>query len=218
MHIQSFCAGTLQTNCYTLLDAQSGRFVLIDAPPESTSEVVAFARDRNACLEAIWLTHSHWDHIAEIATLIQLLGRQREPGERFSIAVHELDAGNLKSPGSDGIAPPIAISSCEPTRLLRDGQMLEFAGVSFRILHTPGHSPGSICLYCEEKAMLFTGDTLFRGKMGSLSLPTAQPSAMMHSLRTLMQLPPATSIFPGHGPSSTLQEERAWMQKRLKSI
>lgn len=217
MIIETFCSGPLNTNCYTLCDAKSGRFVLIDAPFGSTERVFRFAQERSLKLAAIWLTHSHWDHIAEIAPLYRRFSERDLAEKALPIAIHELDAENLLAPGSDGLACSIPLTKVEPTTLLVGGDTLKFATLFFEVLHTPGHSPGSICLYSEKEALLFSGDTLFRGAMGSIALPTAQPSAMRSSLSKLALLPKCTRILPGHGPSTILEEEIEWLRRRVAS-
>jgi hydroxyacylglutathione hydrolase len=179
--IQTFTAGPLDTNCY--LVEREGRKILFDAPPGSFELI-------DEPVDLILLTHSHWDHIADCAKF------------KAPVYVHAEDAENLRSPGSDGLPQFIEIEGVEPAHLLQDGETIE----GFEVIHTPGHCPGSVCFYRE--GTLISGDLIFKGAIGTLSLPTAEPERMWASLERIAQLPPDTKVFPGHGPATTIEAER----------
>ncbi len=154
---------------------------------------------------AIWLTHSHWDHIVDAAKIKRELS--------LPIYVHEEDRGNLEKPGSDEV--PMAVPIFEgtaPDHLIKDGDLLTVGKFSFKVIHTPGHTPGGVCFYCEKEKTLISGDTFFRGLIGSISLPTSQPERMWPSLDKIAALPPDTVVFPGHGPHTTIKDE-PWLPK-----
>jgi glyoxylase-like metal-dependent hydrolase (beta-lactamase superfamily II) len=149
--------------------------------------------------EKILLTHTHWDHIVDCAALQSELG--------IPVYVHPLDAGNLEVPGSDGLPLWAAIDPVTPDVLLREDDVIAVGNLQFKVLHTPGHSPGSVCFHCPEEKLLIAGDTLFRGSIGNLALPTAEADKMWASLEKLAKLPPETKVLPGHGPATTIGAE-----------
>jgi hydroxyacylglutathione hydrolase len=126
--------------------------------------------------------------------------------------LHEEDLGNLLQPGSDGIPSPLQIKPQKPKMFLHDGDKVSIGQSLWRVIHTPGHSPGSISLFNEEAKLLFSGDTLFKGSIGNLSLPTGQPERMWPSLQKLAVLNPETRFYPGHGPTSTIGQEH-WLTR-----
>ena len=215
MIIETFPSGPLKTNAYALLDVDKRQIVVVDVPPGSASQLAHFATNARAQITAIWLTHSHWDHIADISALKDMLMNAGELRDDFCVAIHSADIGNLQNPGSDKIQTNCKIPEVEPTRLLQEGDELLLGHLTFEVLHTPGHSPGGICLYCRQKGTLFSGDTLFRSSIGNLSLPTAQPRQMPRSLQKLMALPAQTRVLPGHGPETTIASELKVLQGRF---
>lgn len=128
------------------------------------------------------------------------------------IFIHPDDQGNLINPGSDHIPCHLDFDGIEPTNLLHDKDELTLGNEKWSVIHTPGHSPGSVCLYNQSRGLLFSGDTLFQGTYGSISLPTANPIAMQKSLKQLSILPKNTLVFPGHGDSTKIGNEK-WLQQ-----
>jgi glyoxylase-like metal-dependent hydrolase (beta-lactamase superfamily II) len=147
------------------------------------------------------LTHSHWDHIADIGLLVK-----KYP--KIVIRVHAADRKNLEKPGSDGLPNPLIIEPHLPHHLLKDGDLLMAGETSFQVLHTPGHTPGSVCFYSAEENLLISGDTLFKNSIGTISFPTANPDDMWPSLIKLAQLPEKTEVIPGHGEKTTIGKEK----------
>jgi glyoxylase-like metal-dependent hydrolase (beta-lactamase superfamily II) len=204
MFFQKFPSGPLQTNAVLVGCNETKKALVIDPAFESSEEILAVARDQGLQIEAILLTHSHWDHIADVDAL--------KRSTQALVYVHSLDAGNLENPGSDKIPLFFPILGTRPDRFLEEGQRIRVGHLEFAVLHTPGHSPGSVCFYLEQNAILFSGDTLFRGSIGALHLPTAEPTKMWGSLRKLAALPPSTHVVPGHGPDTTLADE-SWLER-----
>jgi glyoxylase-like metal-dependent hydrolase (beta-lactamase superfamily II) len=196
-------SGIFATNTYVLGCPDTKKAIIIDPAQGSTPSVLNYLKNHQLVAEKILLTHSHWDHIADIDTLRSSYGN-------LPIYVHPADAGNLQKPGSDGIPFRIKITPCQPEKLLTENEEIDVGNMRLKVIHTPGHSPGAVCFYEEKHKLLFSGDTLFHGSIGNLSLPTGQPDLMWDSLNKLTKLPLDTKVFPGHGPSTTLREEN-WL-------
>ena len=203
MFIQVFPSGPFSTNAYVVACEQTMEAVIIDPAPHSAVEIEQFLSEHSFRPSLILLTHSHWDHIADVYRLKE---RYHLP-----VAIHLLDALNLQQPGADGLPCWINITGVQPERYLEEGISVKVGELTFQVLHTPGHSPGSVCFFEPQQQVLFSGDTLFKGTIGNLSFPTSQPSLMEASLAKLAQLPPSTRIFPGHGPSTTILVESEWL-------
>lgn len=211
MLIQTLTTGPLKTNSYALIDQLNQSMCAIDVAPDSAKFLLEVAESHQVKIDAIWLTHSHWDHIADISALCSML---EQKANCPSIAIHPLDAPNLRNPGSDKISAP-SIRGIEPDILLADGQELCLGPLRFHVLHTPGHSPGGVAYYNKKEKVLFSGDTLFKNAMGTLFLPTANPKLMPASLLKLAALPPETVVYPGHGLQTLIERERNWIKHRF---
>lgn len=208
MNVLCFPTGPHATNMYIICCKDTPDAVIVDPGVGSFEIVLETVRQHSLKLVAIWLTHSHWDHIVDAAKIKRELS--------LPIYVHEEDKGNLEQPGSDGV--PMAVPTIEgttPDHLIKDGDLLTVGKFSFKVIHTPGHTPGGVCFYCEKEKTLFSGDTFYRGLIGSLSLPTSQAERMWQSLDKIATLPPDTVVFPGHGPSTTIKDE-PWLPKAKK--
>lgn len=205
MIIQKFPLGPIGTNAILLGCSETGKGAVIDPSKGAAIPILQEAHLFHLKLEMILLTHSHWDHIADVHEL-----RERTDAPVY---IHPLDEGNLIDPGSDGLSLYFPIRGVDPDRSLKDGQILRLGQISMQVIHTPGHSPGSVCFYLKEQKVLFSGDTLFKGAMGGLHLPTAQPELMDKSLAKLAALPPDTRVIPGHGEDTTIKAE-TWLHTR----
>jgi glyoxylase-like metal-dependent hydrolase (beta-lactamase superfamily II) len=204
MHVETLPVGLLGCNCSILVDAESQRAVVIDPGGEGQT-ILGRLRALGATLQAILLTHAHIDHVAGIPELCRELEVpvRLHPADRFLCDLLPEQAGLL------GAKPPI-LPPLDPS--LEDGMLLEFGSLRLRVLHTPGHSPGSVGFLLEQEAelTLFAGDTLFRGGVGRTDLWGGDTRALMASLRDpLLGLADPTVVVPGHGASTTIGEERA---------
>ena len=208
MFIQVFPSGPFSTNAYVVACAKTGEAAILDPAPDSSSEIQKYIALKKLKPKKILLTHSHWDHIADVSKLKELFG--------IPVYVHTLDAPNLLQPGADHLPCWIDIPGVQPDVLLEEGMEVPIGELAFHVLHTPGHSPGSIGFYEPQQQVLFSGDTLFKGTMGNISFPTSQPSLMWTSLKKLAQLPPETRVFPGHGPETTIGIEAPWLTDAKK--
>ena len=209
MFIQNFPSGPFSTNAYLVACSTTLEAAIIDPAPDSFSQIDSLIVEKKLIPRYIWLTHSHWDHIADVKKI-------RNKYE-IPVYVHSLDAPNLEIPGSDGLPCWIKIETVTPDFFLQEGMKLELGELVFQVLETPGHSPGSVCFYEPKEAVLLSGDTLFQGSIGNLAFPTSQPERMWESLRRLSILPVQTKVFPGHGPSTTIGVELD-MLKHAKEI
>ncbi|MBB6672578.1 MBL fold metallo-hydrolase [Cohnella nanjingensis] len=197
---QRFTLGALQTNAYVLIDAGRTRAVVIDP---GTPDATLLRRLEGLKVEAIVLTHAHFDHIGGVDELRQRFG--------CPVYLHALEKDWLGDAAKNGsarwtdVTGPVATSP--PDRFLEDGQRLELLGETFEVLHTPGHSPGSVSLRCGD--LLFAGDALFRRSVGRTDLPGGNPAALERAIRDkLYVLPDDTIVLPGHGPETTIGEEK----------
>ncbi len=200
MILEIFPSGPLETNAYLLACSQTKKAVIIDTPSESTDLILQKASKLSVSIEKILLTHSHWDHIADVALLKEKLN--------VPVYVHEEDAGNLEHPGSDKIPLFFPIAGVKPDGFLVEGQELHVGHLKIQVIHTPGHTLGGVCFYLAKEKVLISGDTLFRGTIGSLSLPTARPASMWPSLKKLAALPAETKVYPGHGGPTSIGAEQ----------
>lgn len=208
MFLYKFPFGPLETNAILIGCAKTKIGAVIDPSQGSTGAILQKAADLELKIEKILLTHSHWDHFADAHGLKVQTGA--------TLSVHFLDAKNIEHPGSDGIPLFFPIHPVVPDHFLNEGDTIEVGHLSLEVIHSPGHSPGSVCFYSREKSFLISGDTLFQGSIGNLHLPTAQPALMWSSLEKLSKLPPETRVIPGHGGETSIGREN-WLS-RAKEI
>lgn len=203
--VERFPCGPLGNNTYVL--SSSGEAIVIDPALGCYDTILSFLKEKNLSLKAIWITHSHLDHFAGSKPFVDTFN--------VPIAVHALDAPNLEKPGKDLIELWMECPPVKPSLLLKDKDTLCCGKSLWTMLHTPGHSPGSICFYNAEEKAIFTGDTLFRGTYGKCSFPTSDATLMAESLYKLSDLPEETIVYPGHGPKTTIGREKKWMRTLL---
>lgn len=208
MILNKFPFGPFETNAILVACEATKKAAVIDPSYGSTEAICRKCDDLGLTVEKILITHSHWDHIADVHALAQKTGA--------AVYVHPLDALNLEQPGQDGIPLLFPIQGTKPDFLIGHGEQLMIGDILCQVIHSPGHSPGSVCYFAPDKKVLFTGDTLFEGSIGNLHLPTSQPEKMWESLQAILQLPQNTRIVPGHGPDTTLAQEN-WLS-RAKEI
>lgn len=188
MNISTLSLGMLQTNCYLL--SHGDRCLAID-PGGEPEKVLDFLRRQGLTLEAILLTHGHFDHVGAVKPL----------AEETGCPVY-LCQEDLSLPGTMTAGPLYY------THSYGEGDQLTLAGMTFTVLHTPGHTPGSVCLQFDQH--LFTGDTLFAGSCGRTDFPGSSPAAMGRSLTRLAALRENFKVYPGHGETTTLDEEKRY--------
>lgn len=209
MRIEIFPSGPVQTNTLLLICEVTKEAAVVDPAFGAGELILSFVKNHALRGKKILLTHSHWDHIADLKLVADSWDAE--------IYVHPDDAGNVESPGSDGLSAPITIESTMPTHLVREGDRITVGKSVWEVIETPGHTPGGICFYDAKEGVLLSGDTLFQHSYGRLDLPTATPTAMIGSLEKLAKLPPSTVVYPGHGPKTTIGEEE-WIKNPRKSL
>jgi len=193
--------GALQCNCSILGDQTSGEAIVVD-PGDDIPRIVALLQKHRLTVKQILITHAHIDHIAGAAKLKQLTGAPILYNQRDLPLVKSMDmqAGWL------GVATP---EVHPPDDTLDDGRQIAIAGLTGSILHTPGHTQGSVCLHLPGENLLLAGDTLFAGSVGRTDLPGGDGPMLIRSIHErLLTLPDETIVLPGHGPKTTIGEER----------
>jgi len=204
MIFHKFPFGPFETNTILLGCAKERKAVVIDPSYGSTSAILQKCLELELQIEKIFITHSHWDHIADVHELVHKTAA--------SVYIHPFDSPNLVQPGIDGIPLYFPIDGVKPDHFINDGDRLMIGDLQCKVIHSPGHSPGGVCYFFPDKKLLISGDTLFEGSIGNLHLPTSEPEKMWESLRTLSQLPPDTRIAPGHGRDTLLMNE-TWLSR-----
>ena len=189
------------TNCYIVFDEKSKEAMVID-PAGDIEKITEMLDILKANLKYIYITHCHGDHIEGVKKL-----KEERNGK---ILIHRLDAPGLDNE-SISLTNYMGAESVHlvPDSVVEDNDLLHLGNLQFKVIHTPGHTCGGSSLYCKEENLVFTGDTLFRGTWGRTDLPTSSFKDIMDSITNkLMQLPEETIVYPGHGKSTRILEER----------
>ena len=189
------------TNFYIVEDEETKETMVID-PGGEADKIVEMLDILEANVKYIYLTHCHGDHIGAVSEV-----KSKKGGK---ILIHRDDAEGLDDEN-------INLSACinmgdielEPDSRVDDGDLIHVGSLEFRVIHTPGHTKGSTSLYCEKEGLLFSGDTLFRGTWGRTDLPTSSFVQIIDSItKKLLVLPGETIVYPGHGKSTLIKEEK----------
>ncbi|MCF7806260.1 MAG: MBL fold metallo-hydrolase [Simkaniaceae bacterium] len=203
LSIYKVTGGPFETNTYIVSDHEKNT-AIIDPTFDCSKTVCGIILNHALNVKALYITHSHFDHIAEAAFFKRKY--------HIPVWVHRLDAPNLIQPGSDRLPFAQDFEGVQPDDYFVDMSEQKLGSLEFIVLHTPGHSPGSVSLYFQNEGVLFSGDTLFKHGMGNLNLPTSEPAKMHESLIKLAQLPLEVRVYPGHGDPTTIGEE-SWLKK-----
>lgn len=189
------------TNCYILLEEESKEIIVID-PAGDVYKIEEMINILGGKLKYIYLTHCHGDHILGVTELKNKCGGK--------ILIHRLDSEGLNN-ANINLTPYIKEEEIELEADSRvdDNDLIHIGNLEFKVIHTPGHTKGSTCLYCEKEKCLFSGDTLFRGTWGRTDVPTGSIEDIMNSITNkLMKLPDDTICYPGHGLSTKIGDEK----------
>lgn len=196
MRVRRLILGPLETNCWLVDDGAGGAVTVID--PADEAEAILEELDGEA-VAGILLTHGHFDHLAATRALVRATGAP--------LAVHRADADAIRTAeGTGGRLFGFDAWAPAADRILENGDEVSLGGVRFTVIHTPGHTPGSVCLLAEGR--LFSGDTLFAGSVGRTDFPGGDARAMRRSIARLSALPDEVRVHPGHGPDTTIGRER----------
>jgi hydroxyacylglutathione hydrolase len=196
MYLDVFSDNSFETNCW-LLGADGTDDVVVVDPGFSPERVRAMldAEDRRPV--AALATHGHFDHIGSAAVFC---------GDDLPFYIHEADVAALTDPqgwGAGWQTPPVPVKD---VRTVVDGDVLTFAGFEIEVVHTPGHTPGSVCLSTD--GLVLSGDLVFAGAIGRSDFPNSSPTEMERSLDRFLELPDPIDVLPGHGPRTTVGRER----------
>ena len=200
LQVETFTLGPLATNAY-VLSIGDGKVIVID-PGMEPGELLKALDEKKLSVEAILLTHTHFDHIGGVEAI-----RRRD---NCPVYVHAQEADWLTDPELNGstmwpdICEPVSTDPAE--QIIHEEGALTVSGLTFQVMHTPGHSPGSVSFLCKEQ--LFSGDVLFKQSVGRTDLPGGSSMELYASIHEkLFKLPPETVVYPGHGPVTTIGEE-----------
>ena len=190
-----------KTNCYIIQDEKSKETMVID-PAGDVDKIIEMLDILQAKLKYIYLTHCHGDHIGGVEELKQRCGGQVVTQRLAAENLLNININLTSYIGNKGI-------TVETDARVDDKDLLHLGDLEFEVIHTPGHTSGGSCLYCKSKKLLFSGDTLFRGTWGRTDVPTGDFEAVISSImQKLMVLPDDTIVYPGHGKSTMIREEK----------
>ena len=204
MKIDRLILGAFETNCYILRESEAAKDCLIVDTGLEAGQLIGFLQQHKLNPVAVVLTHGHADHIAGVAAL-----RERFPDVK--VYIHKLDAKLLADTKSNLSILTGRPFSTEPADFsLEQDDVIEQAGIKLQVLHTPGHTAGGICLYSEKEGIVFTNDTLFAASIGRTDFPGGSTARLIKSVREkLFTLPDETIVYPGHGPTTAIAQEKA---------
>ncbi|MBI3190148.1 MBL fold metallo-hydrolase [archaeon] len=197
MHIERFENSTYKANAFVAHDRKDA--IVVDVPAHTAKDIFEYMKKKNLVLKCIVLTHTHLDHIEDLEKL--------KKHTNAKVYAHNFDYHNQYEINS-------IFESAEEIKVdaaVSDGDVIEAGTMKFTVIHTPGHTPGSICLYSEKENILFSGDTLFKDAYGRVDLPHGDEEKMRESLRTLAKLPGKTTVYPGHGSITEIGKEK-WLK------
>jgi hydroxyacylglutathione hydrolase len=194
--------GPWETNAYLVWDGRSADALVVDPGMGAAPALMARVAANGLTVHVIADSHGHVDHVFDNAPLVRASGAP--------LAIHPDDAYRLDGRNNYGfeVEPSVA------TQDLREGQQVRIGELTFDVLHTPGHTEGSVCLYEERQALLLSGDVLFAGSYGRTDLPGGDDEQMVASLtRLAREIPAGVRVLPGHGPETTLERELPWLRR-----
>lgn len=199
--IKRFVGGPLLTTCYALIVPGTASLI-IDAPRDAWKGALDAAADMHAPVELALATHGHWDHVTDMAKL---------QSRGIKVAGHPADTALFSDPVGDRRGLPFVIEPVMLDQRLADGDRLSIGGIDLLVVHTPGHTMGSVCLWIADEEILFTGDTLLKGGAGYLERAESDAVALATSIRRLAEFPSESTLYPGHGAPTTIAEE-TWLE------
>lgn len=200
MKIEQYCVGQVQTNCYFAINEKTQEMLVID-PGDSAQLLADKIKQKGLKPKGVLLTHGHFDHAMAAKELAGIFG--------VKIYAHEAEKETLEQPGLNASGMVGRRDSYQADVLVKDGEVLQLAGMDLKVLHTPGHTEGGCCFYSEENKVLFSGDTLFCQSVGRTDFPRGSMSQLIHSIKDkLLPLPDDVKVYPGHMGVTTIGMER----------
>jgi hydroxyacylglutathione hydrolase len=203
MHIETFVLGDFQTNCYCVRTDSAKKDCMLIDPGLHPFEMIQHLQKHHLVPSAVILTHGHIDHIGGLEQV-------RKHWPSVQVYIHKDDATMLTDSNENLSAVAGTIFQARPAEVILDGNAkIRVAGLEFEMFHTPGHTSGGICLYNAPEGIAFVGDTLFAGSIGRSDFPGGDYDQLIESIQTkLLTLPDATTIYTGHGPATTIGNEK----------
>ncbi|MGA2323812.1 MAG: MBL fold metallo-hydrolase [Sedimentisphaerales bacterium] len=203
MKVDRLVLGEFENNCYIVRNNDSATECLVIDTALDVRELPAFLDQHKLSPVAVILTHGHIDHIAGVNAL-----RKKFPS--ILIYIHKLDSEMLGDANVNlSIMAGSSFTAGKADRLIDEGDTIDKAGIRLRVIHTPGHTPGGICLYAEKDGIIFVGDTLFAGSIGRTDFPNGDMKKLIEGIKhKLLMLPDDTVVYPGHGPETTIGREK----------
>lgn len=196
MKIKHFVVGMISTNCYMVINEETNEAIVID-PAYHPKKMLDYAKENGIEVKAILLTHGHFDHIMGIDAFLEEYD--------IPVYVHEGDKETMNDP-SLNLSGNYKFSD---SIYLKDGDILSLIGIDFKVIHTPGHTPGCACYYVESEKVLFSGDTLFEMSVGRTDFPNSSTKALVKSVREkLFVLPDDVAVYPGHMGDTSIGYEK----------
>ena len=190
------------TNCYLVINEETKDTVMVD-PGAYPAKLKNAVKEQGLKLKAVLLTHAHFDHIMGVDALV---GKYNIP-----VYIHEDDADMLQRPELNCGAMIGTKATAKADKLVRDGDVLQLAGMEIRVIHTPGHTTGGACYYFPQEEVVFSGDTLFCESVGRTDLPGGSMSQIVRSVKEkLFKLPDLTIVYPGHGEPTKISTEKQY--------
>ncbi|MFM9029337.1 MAG: MBL fold metallo-hydrolase [Opitutaceae bacterium] len=204
MQLDVIPAGPIDTNAYLLSAPERGEALLIDAPGEVWAEVKPLLAERGCRLVELWITHGHWDHMQGAAEVARATGAK--------VLAHADDRPLIETPEimERYMGERLNLEGVHVDHWVAPGEKREVLGLAVEIRHVPGHCPGNILFYFPTLVAAIVGDALFRGSIGRTDCPGGDHALLLKSIREqIYTLPSATKVFPGHGPATTVADERS---------
>jgi hydroxyacylglutathione hydrolase len=199
MHIERIVVGQLEENAYIISDEETKDAIVID-PGDEGDRLVDIIKGRGLKVETVILTHAHFDHVGAAGDIKAATGAK--------ILLHKGDTETYSMAKEHGAFWGISVDDLpDPDGFLDEGDDVKVGGLNFKVIHTPGHSPGGLCLYGE--GIVITGDTIFCGSVGRTDFPGGSHEMLKKSFGRLLELPEDTKVYSGHGPETTIGREKA---------
>ena len=200
MKISTYVFGQFATNCYLVIDENTKKACLFD-PAMYDAEIIKAITAGEITLEYIILTHGHFDHILGANSFKEKTGAK--------IAAHNAENEYVRDP-KKSMTSLCGGGAIDVDQYINENDTLDFGDTSFQVIHTPGHTRGSCCFVCEDENVMFTGDTLFNGSIGRCDFYGGDFDVMLLSLKKIKSLKQNYTVYPGHGDTTTLNNEKAY--------